>query len=879
MPPTIPFWLGEAPARSDELSAGVSDLRTDLDARLAEAGVEPAVEWLIAETNISRAAAEQVVEYIAEARRVLGVVPTQRTLVLERFFDESGGMQLVLHAPFGSRINKAWGLALRKRFCRQFNFELQAAATEDALMLSLGTQHSFPLADVFRYLHPQTVEDVLVQAFLDAPVFETRWRWNATLSLAVPRRRGDRKIAPQVQRMLAEDLLASVFPDAAACLENIPGDRQIPDHPLVNQTVRDCLEEAMDLPGLRRILQQIHNGDLRLVTRDTPVPSVLTHEILTARPYAFLDDAPLEERRALAVQTRRAGDPAAGEFGALDASAIERVRDEQRPDPRDEHELHDAIVIAGFLHESEMEVRDFLSVLAAAGRAARVVLPSHEAQTNAPENPIWIAAERLPELAAVHPDLKTDPPIQAPRSRAREWARADAIRELLRGRLTLLGPTTADDLAASLHVQPAEASAALLALESQGIVLRGDFTPARKPSPLSDRDTTEWCDRALLARIHRYTVNRLRAEIEPVSPAVFMRFLFKWQHVEPSSRLTGVDGLREIIARLDGFELPAGAWERAVLPSRMSPYEPHLLDLLCLAGEAGWARLSAPTVTPPRLVPATSIALFLREHADVWQTLTSDDVAAREAVLSDHARTVLHTLQTRGASFLQDLAAATELDTDVLRSAIGTLVASGLVVSDGFSGLRALIRMAQGIPSRHDRRANFAGRWTAIAVPVVREARESGVETQAWILLRRYGVVFRRMLTREAGAVTWRELANAYRRLEARGEIRGGRFVSGMSGEQFALPEAVQTLREVRRTRADGGLIVISAADPLNLSGIVTASERIRVAGRNRIVYRDGVPLAVREGDFVRSLAQGEEAIGPDARRALSQRSRAAVLT
>jgi len=887
MPPTIPFWLGEAPARSDELSGGVSDLRADLDGRLADAGISAAVEWLMAETNISRDAAEQVAEYIAEARRVLGVVPTQRTLVLERFFDESGGMQLVLHAPFGSRVNKAWGLALRKRFCRQFNFELQAAATEDSLMLSLGARHSFPLADVFRYLHPETVEDVLVQAFLDAPVFETRWRWNATLSLAVPRRRGERKIAPQVQRMLAEDLLASVFPDAAACLENIPGDRQIPDHPLVNQTVRDCLEEAMDLPGLRRVLEQIHSGELRLVTRDTPEPSVLTHEILNARPYAFLDDAPLEERRSHAVQTRRAGGPASDDLGALDASAIERVRDEQRPDTRDEHELHDALVTAGFLRGSEIDARHFLSALAAAGRAARVVMPGIASADSGladlasgprADDHMWIAAERLPELAAVHPDSRTELPIQAPQSRAREWDRADAIRELLRGRLTLIGPTTAGDLAASLQISETDAFAALLALESEGIVLRGCFLG----SPGFRGSSVEWCDRALLARIHRYTVNRLRAEIEPVSPADFMRFLFRWQHVEPSARLTGVDGLREIIATLDGFELPAGAWERSVLPSRMSPYEPHLLDLLCLAGEACWARLSAPAggpSVPPRLVPATSIALFLREHADAWQRLTRDDVDARERVLSEPARMVLHRLRTRGASFVQELGAATGLDPDALRSAIGTLVASGLAVSDGFSGLRALIRAARGLATHHDRRANFSGRWTAIAVPVDGAAGERAIETQAWTLLRRYGVVFRRMLTREAGALPWRQLAMFYRRLEARGEIRGGRFVSGMSGEQFALPEAVQALREARRTRPDGCLIAVSAADPLNLSGIVTAGERIRVAGRNRIVYRDGVPLAVREGDDVRSLTAGDDSVSADVLRALSPRARHALLT
>ena len=366
----------------------MSDLRAEADAALASgrppvrrtagrrARLNPVIDWLIGETGLDRDGAQQVVDYFAEGRRALGVIPTCETLVLERFFDESGGMQLVLHAPFGSRINKAWGLALRKRFCRQFNFELQAAATEDALMLSLGPQHSFPLSDVFRYLHPETTRDVLVQAFLDAPVFKTRWRWNTTIALAVPRSRGGRKVAPQLQRMLADDLMAAVFPDAAACLENIPGDRQIPDHPLVGQTVRDCLQEAMDFEGLRGVLERIHKGDLRLVARDTPEPSVFAHEILNARPYAFLDDAPLEERRAHAVLSRRAGDvSSAGDLGALDEAAIDRVRDEERPDPRDAHELHDTLMSVGVLFEhgprASRRERSWTS-FASARRAARV---------------------------------------------------------------------------------------------------------------------------------------------------------------------------------------------------------------------------------------------------------------------------------------------------------------------------------------------------------------------------------------------------------------------------------------------------------------------------------------------------------------------------
>ncbi len=656
-PPTIPFWLGEAPARSDELSRAVSDLRRAIDERLdtpaapAESNAAAAA-WLATETGLTPAAAEQAVAYLADGRRALGVVPSQETLVLERFFDESGGMQLVLHAPFGSRITKAWGLALRKRFCRQFNFELQAAATEDGLMLSLGPQHSFPLSDVFRYLHPETTRDVLVQAFLDAPVFETRWRWNSTISLAVPRTRGGSKLAPQVQRMLAADLLASVFPDAAACLENIPGDRQIPDHPLVAQTVRDCLEEAMDLDGLNAVLGRIHRGELRLIARDTPEPSVFAHEILGAQPYAFLDDAPLEERRSHAVQTRRGTDAGDAALGALDQSAIDRVRDEVRPETRSADELHDTLMTIGYLAESELDPAGmaFLEALAHARRACVV---------DAANRRLVVAAERLPQVLAVHPHARLEPAIEPPASRARTWERDAAIAELVRGRLCLTGPVTAAAMADSMGVTVGEIDTALLALEAEGVVLRGRFTPQQSRTDQS----IEWCDRALLARIHRYTVNRLRAEIEPVNPADFMRFLFKWQHVDPSDRLTGLDGLRETLTLLDGFELAGAAWERAVLPSRVDGYEPSLLDLLCLTGEVAWARLSprpAELTEPPRLTPATPVALFLREHNDAWQSLrrVPDSTSNSNGdELPLNARKVLECLRSRGAMFFNDLRA------------------------------------------------------------------------------------------------------------------------------------------------------------------------------------------------------------------------------
>ena len=870
-PPNIPFWFGEAPARSDELSKEVSDLRAKFDtlitthrpstdAQGAASEVEgrgteaprsdisdvgaafrrPAMEWLEAETGLSLGAAERVAAYFEDGFRTLGVIPTQDTLVLERFFDESGGMQLVLHAPFGSRINRAWALALRKRFCRQFNFELQAAATEDAILLSLGEQHSFPLADVFRYLHPATVRDILVQAFLDAPVFQTRWRWNATISLAVPRNRGGSKVPPQLQRMQAEDLMAAVFPDAAACQENIPGDRRIPDHPLVTQTIRDCLEEAMDLDGLVSVLERLRDGSIRCVSRDTPEPSVFSHEILNARPYAFVDDAPLEERRAHAVQTRRAGEQV-HEDGILDAHAIARVRDEVHPDPRDPEELHDALLTAGFLRDDEIDPAQ-AAVLQAASRLTRV-----------PAISAWVAAERLAEVLAVHPDAILSPAIAVPASRAaRTWTREDAIVELFRSRLGLIGPVTADALALSLGVAPEDATAALLALEADGAALRGSFSPGLR--------SLEWCDRRLLARIHRYTLDRLRAEIAPVSAADFMRFLFAWQHAEPSSALTGIDGLRAIVTQLEAVELPARAWERHVFPARLDRYDRTSLDMLCLTGEVGWARLSSG---PTQVVGATPVALFLRDHADVWLSLRSEGSSGGEAPASSNAiaQRLLEHLRLRGASFGAELMAACHLDDDEFRAGIADLVGAGLITSDGFAGLRSIISSSAGPRAI---RPESAGRWSELRRAAVAPDREAAIDTLVGTLLRRYGVLFRRLLAREAFDVPWREIARVCRRLEARGEIRGGRFVSGMSGEQFALPDAVERLREVRRTAHDDHLIVISAADPLNLTGIVTPGDRIRTSTSNRIVYRNGVPLAAMEGDMLRMLTTVDPAIAAD---------------
>jgi ATP-dependent Lhr-like helicase len=863
-PPTIPFWLGEAPGRTAELSSIVSDLRAGVEPFVLAGDRAGAVAWLMAEAATTRESAEPVVDYFAESARILGALPTRDTIILERFFDDSGGMQLVLHAPFGSRVNRAWALALRKRFCRQFNFELQAAATEEGLLLSLGEQHSFPLADVFRYLHPSSVREILIQAFLDAPVFKTRWRWNATVSLAVARTNGGKKVAAPLQRMRADDLLAAAFPDAAACLENIPGDRQIPDHPLVAQTVKDCLEEAMDLPSLVDILTRIHDGSITCIARDTTEPSPLSHEIINARPYAFLDDAPLEERRAHAVQTRRSSDDKDTiALGVLDASAIANVRAEVWPDPRDADELHDALVTAGFLTADEAARRpqwcEWLAGLAQSGRATAVRRGDWPGS-------VWVAAERLPEMQAALGDIALDPPIAAPSKRAAiAWTRDAALVELFRGRMALSGPIAPRRLGAPLGLDADAAVAVLLGLEADGAALRGWFSPGGVEE--------EWCDRRLLARIHRATLHRLRAEIQPVSQGDFMRFLFAWQHVDPSSQLAGLDGVRAVIEQLDGFELAADAWDRRVLSSRVKDYDPSMLDLLCYSGEAAWGRMSAPPVVhpsailPPRPVRATPIAIFRRDRAACWHALASVDRPG-ERFLSEMGRAVVRVLEEKGARFVHEIAVDLDADAGLVRDTLAELVWAGVVASDGFAGLRAIwgdspVAARQFRGRSATAIASPGGRWSILQVGSGERgvgsgergvgsgelgvgsdgAREAAVEAYARVLLERYGIMCRRLLAREPYAVPWRDLLRVYRRLEARGEVRGGRFVAGLAGEQFALPEAVELARQIRRTKPGGDTITLSAADPLNLCGIITPGEKIPSVASTQITFRDGVPL------------------------------------
>ena len=834
-PPTIPFWLGEAPGRSDELSVSVSRLRDAVALRLRRS--EDVLQWLTRDLGMAGAAAEQLSEYLAASFAALECLPTHDTIVLERFFDEAGGMQLVIHTPYGSRINRAWGLALRKRFCRKFNFELQAAATEDNIVLSLTTTHSFELAEVAQYLRSDSVRPLLVQALLDAPMFVTRWRWVAGVALALPRFRGGRKVPPQLARMEAEDLVATVFPDQLACGENIVGDREVPDHPLTNQTIYDCLYEAMDVEGLERLLQRIESGAIRVVARDLTQPSPLALEVLSARPYAYLDDAPLEERRTQAVMARRWLAPeSASELGRLDPEAIARVRLEAWPDPANAEELHDALLWLGCLNDEEAravpEWRGWLDALG--NRVSRV-------------GTLWVAAER-----------------------AQQFRDADALPEILRGRLEGLGPVTQAALAEPLGLDADAIGAALAVLETEGFALRGRFTPGS--------NAEEWCDRRLLARIHHYTVRRLRAEIEPVAARDFLRFLFVWHRVTQEARLEGPDSVPAAITLLEGFEAPAGAWETELLPARIDGYEPTWLDDQCLAGRVSWARLTPGTAAPIRTTPIT---LLPRRHAPYWASLAG----APDATPGPRAQKVLDCLRSQGASFFEELADAAGLLRPQTEEALAELVTLGLVTSDSFGGLRALLvpsdrRKPFGSGTRRRRTLSFgmedAGRWSLVRRPT---GEPVAVEHVAHALLQRYGVVFWRLLAREAAWLPpWRDLLRVYRRLEARGEIRGGRFVAGFSGEQYALPNAVGLLREVRRKPHADEYVSLSAADPLNLAGILTPGAKVAALTGNRVLFHDGLPIAFLAGGEVQYLSQLDTATQWDARKRLLRSASPAML-
>ncbi len=991
-PPSVPFWLGEAPGRTWELSEEVSRLRRDIAERLvglrvavetgeasttfdpapplhdverglggevrgwrAAVGEHPVarpgegpVAWLQRECALDALGAQQIVDYVAAEQAALGIVPSDTDIVFERFFDDAGGMQLVVHAPFGGRVNRGFGLALRKRFCVNFDFELQAAATDDAVVLSMGPPHSFPLEDAFSFVRSNNVRTSLEQAILYAPMWGARWRWNATRALQVLRSNAGKQVPPAIQRMRSDDLLAAVFPEQVGCQENLTGPLQIPDHPLTRQTVRDCLHEAMDVDRLEAVFERIERGEIRMHARDTTEPSPFAHEILNAKPYAFLDDAPLEERRTRAVTLRRTLPESQRDLGQLDAAAIDRVRDEARPDPRDADELHDLLLSVvvlpaplrgedgGWKKEDGRTCDDggvagmdeHLTLATASGpaclhgdsatghpspRSGEGTSTNHGAEatggastTFGPKNPLplgerlvaerrpgegpvwlqtliaanrasiirapagdmWFAAEHLRAVEQLYPGARVEPPVQLPaHMEAAAPAREDAVLAAVRGHMEYLGPATAAGIAAMLGLGAGEVTSALARLEGEGIVLRGSFTP-RHGEPAADTNMEEWCDRRLLARIHRLTLDRLRSEIEPVTAQDFMRYLLARQHVAGPRRLEGKRGVLEAIAQLQGFEIAAVAWERDVLPLRVVNYNPQWLDELCLAGDVAWARLSLKKTTattgrgssPQR---ATPITLALRR--DLGRLLEAvRGVQQPEDPATGAAAATLDALRQHGALFFDDLAAASRQLPAQLEEALWDLVARGLAAGDGFQSLRQIMTPAGSSRARSARRhsrqsgarlprsTSPQGRWSIVHrfQPEPSPADELAASV-AGQLLARYGVVFRDLVARENFAVPWRDVVRALRRMEARGTARGGRFVAGFIGEQYALPEAVEGLRRVRREERSGDIVRISAADPLNLAGIITPGARVAALHTNAVIFRDGVPIAVEEGKHI----------------------------
>lgn len=886
-PPTIPFWFGEAPGRTLELSFEVSRLREELSERVADPAA--AEKWLVEETSCSAFAAQQIVLYASAQKAAIGLLPTQKQIVFERFFDESGGMQLVIHAPFGSRITKAWGMSMRKRFCRSFDFELQATADDDGIILSLGPQHSFPLESMFTMLNPQNARNLAEQATLANPIFLTRWRWNVIRALQVMRQSAGKKVPPALLRFRSDDLLTAVFPKLTGCKEEIIGDIPLPDHPLSIQTMEDCLFEALDIKGLIEVLGKISRQEITLIARDTREPSPFCYELLNSNPYAFLDGGEVQERRARAVNMRRSlSVESVSDLGRLDPLAIEQVRKEALPLIRDADELHDALLSRIVLPKAEGQGWErWFEQLQAAGRATVLSVAEHH---------YWVPTERLPAARAAYPGgtLARDLPI--PAGIKTDWTDIDARIALVRGYLDFCGPTTAEFVADLLCLTANQVFACLEYMEGEGVVLRGRFTPnlrgAESSAPTQDSATelfentndgavpppaeaaesaaplVEWCHRRLLARIHRLTMEGLRREIQPIDVDTFIRFLTRHHGVLPGNRLSGANGVYQVLSQMQGLDIPSISWERDILPGRVDKYQAEWLDELCLAGEVGWGRLFPPKRDPERSRPMASltrvapISIFLREDL-VW--LTSQSPKLDIETLTTPAQEVFELLTLRGAMFAADLLVHTRMLPSQLDDVLGELITQGFVTADGFGGLRRLIaeksssngRDAYGLKrgAVRTRQSNSGvGRWSLWRAPHpdAPETEHSAlVEQWAWQLLRRWGVMFRDLLTRESGAPNWFDLVQIYRRLEARGEIRGGRFIAGVSGEQFALGDTIRTLRELRDKPGTNELVVVSGADPLNLIGILTSQARVHSTASNRVAYWNGKPIAALQGGEV----------------------------
>ncbi|MDA8671671.1 DEAD/DEAH box helicase [Gammaproteobacteria bacterium] len=949
MNPTVPFWFGEGPGRTVELSQSVSNFRQQIGDLILDESADAAMQWCINAVGLPHSAASQVVEYLHAGMAALGAMPTRDTIIMERFFDEVGDMHVVIHSPFGSRINRGWGLALRKRFCKSFNFELQAAANEDSIVISLGSVHSFPLDEVFRYLQTTTVRDVLVQALLDSPMFEVRWRWNATRSLAIQRNRSGKRVPPQFQRMDAEDLIAHVFPDQIACAENLTGRRDVPTHPLVDQTIHDCLTEAMDIDALIELVGKIEREELTLIAKDLREPSPFAQEIINARPYAFLDDAPAEERRTNAIRNRSWADPAeARDYSLLDVSAIARVREEAWPLVHNAEELHDALQTLGYITAAEFADNGFEKW------RERLVLEGRLHQLVQHPQELLFATEDLPKFRALFPECcaQFDTPSFL---EGVCFEPEEALRDLVRSRLEGLGPVTAQRLADEVSLPCVKIDAALLALEVEGFVFQGKFTPRAEQA---GDGPVEWCERRLLQRIHRYTIDSHRKAIKPVSLQVYTQFLFDEHGLQPvrdddemphSSAEASLDGqtqLQRSLAMLDGISAPAASWEADLYPSRVSDYDPNWLDVLCISGRVTWGRYVQPSASQRALhkgssgpVKTTPIAIMSRANLDIWQAMAraqlkeADEGPRKTRVgqdapsgktFSNTAQRIEADLLTNGASFFDQIQSRSGLLKAQLEEGLAELVGAGRLNSDSFTGLRALLTPAAKKQSAHRRRRRSpmfgveeAGRWSLLetfaprpadtaeteamttarteteaettrrspATPaIIRQPRatrpnnsrsgwdvfdDDQLERLISIYLNRWGVLFRSIIERELLAPPWRVLLRALRRLELRGTVRGGRFIAGVGGEQFAFQEAVDGLRSMAKevAAAKPRYHSLAASDPLNLLNLILPRRKLAKLLNNRVLFEDGIPIAVVESGEVKFLRE----VAPEKQWALQQ--------
>ena len=949
MNPTVPFWFGEGPGRTVELSQSVSNFRQRIGDLILDDSVDAAMQWCVNAVGLPPSAASQVVEYLQAGMTALGAMPTRDTIIMERFFDEVGDMHVVIHSPFGSRINRGWGLALRKRFCKSFNFELQAAANEDSIVISLGSVHSFPLDEVFRYLQTTTVRDVLIQALLDSPMFEVRWRWNATRSLAIQRNRSGKRVPPQFQRMDAEDLIAHVFPDQIACAENLTGRRDVPSHPLVDQTIHDCLTEAMDIDALIELVGKIEREELTLIAKDLREPSPFAQEIINARPYAFLDDAPAEERRTNAIRNRSWADPAeARDYSLLDVSAIARVREEAWPLVHNAEELHDALQTLGYITAAEFADNGFEKW------RERLVLEGRLHQLVQHPQELLFATEDFPKFRALFPECcaQFDTPSFL---EGVCFEPEEALRDLVRSRLEGLGPVTAQRLADEVSLPCVKIDAALLALEVEGFVFQGKFTPRAEQA---GDGPVEWCERRLLQRIHRYTIDSHRKAIKPVSLQVYTQFLFDEHGLQPvrdddemphSSAEASLDGqtqLQRSLAMLDGISAPAASWEADLYPSRVSDYDPNWLDVLCISGRVTWGRYVQPSASQRALhkgssgpVKTTPIAIMSRANLDIWQAMAraqlkeADEGPRKTRVgqdapsgktFSNTAQRIEADLLTNGASFFDQIQSRSGLLKAQLEEGLAELVGAGRLNSDSFTGLRALLTPAakkQGAHRRRRRSPMFgveeAGRWSLLetfaprpadtaeteamttarteteaentrrspATPaIIRQPRatrpndsrsgwdvldDDQLERLISIYLNRWGVLFRSIIERELLAPPWRVLLRALRRMELRGTVRGGRFIAGVGGEQFAFQEAVDGLRSMAKeiAAAKPRYHSLAASDPLNLLNLILPRRKLAKLLNNRVLFEDGIPIAVVESGEVKFLRE----VAPEKQWALQQ--------